>query len=183
MFIDIVFLILMLLACIKGYSKGMIIALFSVVGFIAGLAAALKLSAYAAGRLSGTFNTTGKWLPVISFILVFVLVVFLVSMAGKLLQKSVEMIMLGWLNRIGGIVLYALLYTLVFSIFLFYAVQLKILSAETVQASRVYPYIQPLGPWLMDSLGNIIPIFKNMFGQLQDFFGKLPETTPAEPRR
>lgn len=183
MFIDIFFLVLMLLACVKGYSKGLIIALFSVVGLIAGLAAALKLSAYAAGKLSGTFDTAGKWLPVISFVLVFVIVVFLVSMAGKLLQKSVEMVMLGWLNRIAGIILYALLYTLVFSVFLFYAVQLKIISAETVQASRIYPYIQPLGPWLMDSLGNIIPVFKNMFGQLQDFFGKIPESSPANPGR
>lgn len=179
MFIDIVFLVLMLLACFKGYSKGFIVALFSVIAFVAGLAAALKLSAYAANRLSGTFDTSGKWLPVISFILVFVLVVFLVSMVGKLLQKSVEMIMLGWLNRLAGITLYALLYTFIFSVFLFYAVQLRILSTATVEASKIYPYIQPLGPWVMDSLGNIIPVFKNMFGQLQDFFGTIPGATPA----
>jgi membrane protein required for colicin V production len=109
MFIDIVFLLLMLLACVKGYSKGLIVALFSVVGFIAGLAAALKLSAYAAEKLSGTFNTSGKWLPVISFALVFLVVVVLVHLGAKLLQKSVEMVMLGWLNRIAGILLYALL--------------------------------------------------------------------------
>lgn len=181
MFIDIVFLVLMLLACVKGYSKGLIVALFSVIGFIAGLAAALKLSSYAAEKLSGTFSTSGKWLPVISFILVFLVVVLLVHLGAKLIQKSVEMIMLGWLNRLGGIILYALLYSILFSIFLFYAVQLKIISPETVAESKTYPFIRPLGPKLMDSLGTVIPVFKNMFAELEEFFEKVPGTAPAKP--
>jgi membrane protein required for colicin V production len=180
MFIDIVFLLLILLACVKGYSKGLIIALFSIVGFIAGLAAALKLSVYASEKLSTTFNASGKWLPFISFLLVFLVVVILINLGGKLIQKSVEMLMLGWLNRLGGIVLYALLYSILFSIFLFYAVQLKIISTETITASQVYPYIRPLGPMVMDSLGKVIPVFKDMFAQLEEFFGKVPAAVPGK---
>ncbi len=179
MFIDIVFLVLMLLACVKGYSKGFIIALFSIVGFIAGLAAALKLSAYVAEKLSGTFSTTGKWLPFISFLLVFIAVVLLVNLGAKLIQKSIEMVMLGWVNRIAGILLFAILYSIFFSIFLFYAAQLHFISAETIAASTVYPYVQPLGPAVINSLGTIIPIFKDMFKQLQEFFGRMNETAPA----
>lgn len=177
MFIDIIFLFLMLVACVKGYGKGFIIALFSIVGFIAGLAAAIKLSAYAAEKLSGTFNASGKWLPFISFLLVFLVVVILVNLGAKLIQKSVELVMLGWLNRLGGILLFALSYSILFSIFLFYAVQLKIISAATLLASQVYPLLQPLGPLVINSLGDVIPLFKNMFTQLQEFFGKLPATT------
>jgi membrane protein required for colicin V production len=180
MIIDIIFLLLMLMACIKGYSKGLIVALFSIIGFIVGLAAALKLSAYAAEKLSSTFNTTGKWLPFISFLIVFLAVVILVNLGGKLVQKSVEMILLGWVNRIGGILLYAFLYSVLLSVFLFYAVQLHFLSAETITDSQVYGYLQPLGPKVINSLGNIVPIFKDMFGQLEEFFGKLPENTNAK---
>ena len=179
MFIDIVFLILMLIACVKGYSKGFIIALFSIIGFIVGLAAALKLSAYVAARLSGTFNTTGKWLPFISFLLVFIAVVLLVNLGAKLLQKSVEMVLLGWVNRIAGIVLFALLYSIFFSIFLFYAAQLHLLSNETIAASRIFAVLQPLGPAVINSLGTVIPVFKDMFTQLQDFFGRMNESVPA----
>ena len=180
MFIDIVFLLLILLACVKGYSKGLIIALFSIVGFIAGLAAALKLSVYVSGKLSTTFNASGKWLPFISFLLVFLAVVILVNLGAKLLQKSVEMIMLGWLNRLAGIILYALLYSIFFSIFLFYAAQLKIISIDTMTASQVYPYLQPVGPLVMDSLGKVIPVFKDMFVQLEEFFGKVPAAAPGK---
>ena len=180
MIIDIFFVLLLLLACFKGYSKGFIVALFSIVGFIAGLAAALKLSAYAAEKLSGSFNASGKWLPFVSFLLVFLAVVLLVNLGARLLQKSVEMIMLGWANRLAGILLFVILYSILLSIFLFYAVQLRFLSEEAVAASIAYPYLQPLGPAVINALGTIIPLFKNMFTQLQDFFGSLPgDTTPA----
>jgi membrane protein required for colicin V production len=179
MFIDIVFLLLMLMACVKGYSKGFVVALFSILGFIAGLAAALKLSAYVAERLSGTFNASGKWLPFLSFILVFVVVVLLVSLGAKLIQKSLEMVLLGWVNRLAGIVLYALLYSIFFSVFLFYAEQLHILSAQGLAASTVAPYLKPFAPAILEALGSVIPIFKGLFNQLQDFFGKVPEKVPA----
>lgn len=180
MFVDIVFLLLLLLACVKGFSKGLIVALFSIIGFIAGLAAALKLSAYAAAKLSATFNTSGKWLPFISFLIVFLVVVVLVNLGARLIQKSVEMILLGWVNRIGGVLLYILLYSILLSIFLFYAAQLHFISAETIAASVTYPFLQPLGPAIINSLGSVIPLFKDMFAQLQDFFGKIPESAPAK---
>ncbi len=177
MIIDIFFVLLLLLACFKGYSKGLIVALFSIIGFIAGLAAALKLSAYAAEKLSGSFNTSGKWLPFVSFLLVFLAVVLLVNLGARLLQKSVEMIMLGWANRLGGILLFITLYSILLSIFLFYAVQLHFLSAEAIAASVSYPYLQPVGPAVINALGTVVPLFKNMFTQLQDFFAALPPQT------
>ncbi|MFT3982162.1 MAG: CvpA family protein [Ferruginibacter sp.] len=179
MFIDIVFFILMLLAVFKGYSKGFIVALFSVAGFILGLAAALKLSSYVASQLSDTFNTSGKWLPVISFLLVFIGVLLLVRLGAKLLQSSVEMVMLGWLNRIAGILLFALLYSIIFSVFLFYAVQMNLLSAQATASSNIYPYLRPLGPKVIEGLGVVIPWFRDMFAQLQDFFeGIKPQPAP-----
>ncbi len=170
MFIDIVFLLLMLFACVKGYSKGLIVALFSMVGFITGLAAALKFSVLAAEKLTGTFNTSGKWLPFISFLLVFIVVVILVNIGGKLVQKSVEMVLLGWANRIAGIVLYALLYCIFLSVFLFYAVQLHFISVETTSTSLIYSFIKPIGPMVINAMGTLIPWFKDVFSQLEDFF-------------
>lgn len=173
MIIDVIFAILIVLACIKGYSKGLIIALFSIIGFIVGIAAALKLSSVVADKLASTINVSGKWLPFLSFLLVFIGVLILVNIGARIIQKSVEMIMLGWANKLGGILLYCLLYSIVFSIFLFYLIQLRIVSAETVTASTVYPYIQPIGPKVMNSLGTVIPIFKDMFADLQNFFGSV----------
>lgn len=168
----------MVVALFRGLSKGFIIALFSVLAFILGLAAALKLSAYVASTLSTQLNSSGKWLPFLSFLLVFVVVVFLVNIVARLLQKSIELFMLGWLNKLAGVFLYVILYCILLSIFLFYAVQLHIFKPETVAASICYPYIAPLGPMVINGLGSIIPVFKNLFAQLQQFFGSL-QPAPA----
>ncbi len=170
MIIDASFIILMVLAVYKGLHKGFIVAVFSVVGFIVGLAAALKLSAFVAAKLTTQVNAGSKWLPVVSFLLVFIAIAFLVNFCGKLIQKIFETVMLGWVNRIGGALLYALLYSIIISIFLFYAVQLHFLKTETISASVIYPYLQPLGPKVIGGFGFVIPWFKDMFAQLQHFF-------------
>lgn len=170
MFIDILFAVLLVMACIKGYSKGLIIALFSVLAFIIGLAAAMKLSTVAADYLKANLNVGAQWLPFLSFILVFLAVVLLVRWGAKLIEKTVSFAMLGWVNKIGGVLLYVALYTIILSIILFYAQKINLVNAETIVASKTYAFIQPWGPKAIDGLGVVLPWFKNMFGELQQFF-------------
>ena len=174
MFIDAFFAILMIFACIKGIRKGLIVALFSIIAFIVGLAAALKLSAVVAAHLSLHVNASARWLPLLSFMLVFLAVVILVNLLGKLIQRTFEAVMLGWVNRLGGMLLYILLYSIIFSIFLFYAVQLHFIKSAAASASYIYPFLQPLAPKVMNAIGDIIPLFKDMFSQLQAFFAAVP---------
>lgn len=170
MFIDIVFIFLMILAIYKGLRKGLIVAIFSFLAFFVGLAAALKLSVVVATRFGAGEGETGRLMPLLFFVLVFLAVAFVVSIVGRLIQKTFEVAMLGWVNRLGGMFFYILLYAMTFSILLFYVSQLNLISAETRAASFFYSLLQPLGPWFMNALGDIIPFFKNMFGQLQQFF-------------
>jgi membrane protein required for colicin V production len=168
--IDIVFAISIIIAIVKGYQKGLIIAFFSIVAFIVGIAAALKLSAIVAMYLQQNTSITSKWLPVISFGLVFCIVVVLVQLGGKLIEKTFEMALLGWANRLGGILLYTVLYTIIFSICLFYAEKLNLFEKATIEASRTYPVVKHLGPTVIDGLGKVIPLFKDTFTQLTAFF-------------
>jgi membrane protein required for colicin V production len=91
-------------------------------------------------------------------------------LGAKAIEGVLRIAMLGWLNRLGGILLYLLLYFFIFSIILFYAGQLHILKQNTLEHSIVYPYIQPLAPKVIDALSYILPFFKNMFAELESFF-------------
>lgn len=168
--LDIVFAILIIVACIKGYQKGLIIAVFSVVAFIIGLAAALKLSTLVAAWLGNHSSIDAKWLPALSFAIVFLGVALLVRMGAKFIEKTFQMAMLGWVNRIGGMFFYGILYIIIFSIFLFYAEKLQMVSADNVHASQTYRFVQPWGPAVIDGFGKIIPVFKDMFTELESFF-------------
>ena len=178
MILDIIVAIIIIFAIIKGYRQGLIVALFSVIAFIVGLAAAMKLSVVVADHIGKAVKISDKWLPIISFAVVFLAVVLLVRWAAALIQKSVEFAMLGWLNKIGGILLYVGLYILIFSILIFYADQLGFIKPETKMESVTYSYIQPWGPKLMDGIGKIIPVFKDMFQDLEDFFDGVSKQVP-----
>ena len=176
--IDIIYAIIIVIALFKGYRKGLIIAIFSIVAFIVGLAAALKLSATVAAYLQNSVSISGKWLPFLSFAMVFGLVAVLVGMGGKLIEKTFEMGLLGWANRIGGILLFVILYTIIFSIFLFYAEKIHLFEEATIQSSKVFPFIKPWGPKVINAFGTILPIFKDMFTQLSNYFESLSPKIP-----
>ncbi len=178
MLLDFIFAVLLVLACIRGYQKGLIIAVFSMIAFIVGLAAALKLSTVVADRMKDTISVSTKWLPFLSFILVFFVVVLLVRWGGKLIEKSVQLVLLGWVNRLGGILFYAVLYLVVFSIFVFYAEKLQVLQPAVIRASQTYPFVLPWGPGVIDGFGKLIPVFKDMFSQLEAFFSGLSNKIP-----
>jgi len=178
MIIDILFAVILVLAIIKGYSRGLIIAVFSLVALVVGLAAAMKLSTLAAGWLKDTVNVSAKWLPVLAFVLVFVLAVLLVRLGAKALEKTVEWAMLGWVNRLGGIIFYVALYIVIFSVALFYADKAKLVSEKTIEASQTYGFIAPWGPKVINALGTVIPFFKDMFHELEVFFAGLQDKIP-----
>ena len=119
MTIDILFLIIIVFAIIKGISRGLIVGIFSILAFIVGLAAALKLSALVAQKLQQGTSAPGPWLPVISFILVFLVVLVLINLLARLIDKAFDVALLGWVDSLGGMVLYVVIYTVLFSVFLF----------------------------------------------------------------
>ncbi len=170
MFIDGIVAGLLLLAFFKGWRNGLVVAVFSFLAVVVGLAAAVKLSAVAADYLGRNISVSQRWLPFLAFAAVFLGVVLVVRLGAKLIENVLQVAMLGWLNRLGGVLFYALLYLFVCSILLFYAAQLHIIQPQAQQASVAYPYLAGLGPKVIDGLGVVLPFFKNMFSELETFF-------------
>ncbi len=171
MLLDLIFAVVIVLAVIKGYKRGLIVGLFSLVAVIIGLAAAMRLSVVMADYLGKAVSISDEWLPVISFIVVFIIVMLLIRLGAKIIEKTVEMAMMGWLNKLGGIALYVVIYITVFSVLLFYAEQMNILKPDTINNSVTYSFIHPWGPKIINGFGAVIPFFKDMFEELKQFFG------------
>lgn len=170
MILDLIFVVVLVLAVIKGYQRGLIVGIFSFIAIIIGLAAAMKLSAVVAGYIGEAVKVSDEWLPIISFAVVFLLVVLLVRWGAKVIQRTVEAVTLGWVNRLGGIIFYAALYIIVFSVLIFYAEKIHLIRQGTIDKSVTYSFVQPWGPKAINTFASIIPIFKDMFSELSDFF-------------
>src|SRR3569623_904020 len=100
MVIDAIFIVLMILAEIKGFRNGLIVAVFSFLGIIIGLAAAMKFSTVVTGWLKASTHISAAWFPFLSVLMVMVGVILLVRLGARFIQAAVELVLLGWLNKI-----------------------------------------------------------------------------------
>jgi membrane protein required for colicin V production len=178
MLIDAILVFLLLIATYKGYKRGLIVGLFSFVAIVVGIAAAMKLSVVAASYLQHYFKWEGAWLPAVSYFIVFIGVVLLIQLVANAMEEGVKVVKLGWVNTLGGILLYWLIFLLAYSVVVFYAVELGLFSESTIKTSQSYEYISPLGPKIIDGFATLFPLFKDMFSELENFFAGLSEKIP-----
>lgn len=179
MTIDWIYFICLAFFLYRGFRKGFLLAICSIIALLAGIAAALKLSGTFVSLLSEDHPHLAKWAPILVYIIVFLIVAWIVRIAGRLLQKSIEMVALGWLNRLTGAALYGLLISLVFSILLWLLSRMELLSPQTILASHTYPVLEPLAPKIMAGIGLVIPLFKDGFQNLNELFEKLNQQISA----
>lgn len=170
MSIDVLFLLFMVLAVFRGIRHGFIISVCSALAIFVGLAAAIRLSASVAASVSP--HSSSRWLPVLTFLLIFLGVVVVVRLGARMAEKAVDLAMMGWLNKLAGVVLYAIIYTIMLSVVLFYAVQLHLVGSKVMASSVTYPFIRPWGPVVIDEFGKFVPWFRGMFNRLEDFFSR-----------
>jgi membrane protein required for colicin V production len=106
-------------------------------------------------------------------------VIIIVRLLAGIIRKSFQLLMLGWVDTIGGILLYMLIYLTVYSVILFFAEKVHMIGSEQIQASKVYSFIEPLGPKILGGIGYIIPVFKGLFTELERFFEAIGDKIPA----
>jgi len=153
--------------------KGLIVAVFSVLALLTGIAAAVKLSTVVALSMKGAIHISSKWLPVLAFVLVFIIAALVVRWAANLIKEAIDFVLLGWVDKLAGAILYICIYTILYSVLLFYATRLHIISQYIISSSVTYSFIEPWGPFAINTIGKITPVFENMFIELENFFDRL----------
>lgn len=170
MVIDLIVLIAVILALVKGYSKGIIMALFNTLSLIIALAAAVKFSAMVSPVISEKLDTGVQFTPILSFLVVFVAFLLVIRFAGKALEKTFEAASIGFINRVSGALLYLLVYIAVLSVLFYYIEKTGMIRSELQEHSVTWAWIMPWGPAVLDGIGLLIPFFKDMFEKLNGFF-------------
>lgn len=161
MAIDVLYVIFLILSLVRGYSKGLVVALFAVLSIIIGIFCAVKFSGFVAQLIFK--DTTPFWVPFLSYIIVFAGVVFLVRLGARAIDKLMKAAFLGFLNRITGALLYALMITLVFSSFLWFFGHWNIIRPETKEASYCYDFLLAFAPKAFSVIGMLLPFVKDLF--------------------
>ena len=101
---DIIILICFLPAIISGIMKGFIEQAIALVSLILGAWLAFKFSTVVSGWLQPYFEVSETILNVISFAVIMVAVVLVLFVLSKILTGVTKLVMLGWLDRLLGLV-------------------------------------------------------------------------------
>ena len=103
-FIDIILIIPLIYGAWRGFKKGLVIELFTLLALLVGIYCAIHFSNYTTVWLQDTFNWDGEYVPVVAFTCTLLVVGAGVFFAGKLVEKAVKVIALGMVNKILGAV-------------------------------------------------------------------------------
>ena len=97
--IDWFILIVLGIGAYQGFMKGFINQLAAIAGFIVGLIAAKMLHASLAEKLCPTLTESMTLAQIISFMAIWIVVPVLFGMVGMFLTKTMDVILLGWVNK------------------------------------------------------------------------------------
>lgn len=158
-YIDIILIIPVIWFAYQGFKRGLIIELASLIALILGIYAAIYFSGYAAEFLVNNFDMGPKYVQVIAFIITFIVVVVLVHLLGRILEKLINMVALGFLNKLtGGLfgILKAVLFMSI-AIMVINHFNNKFISEEKQEGSFFFEPIAVVAPFLWNQLENFDP--------------------------
>ena len=176
MVIDIIFLVMLISGFLMGFRRGAIHSFFSFVALFFGIMIALKFSHQLSFYLNEWLSISTKFLPLISFIVIFIGVILVVRILSAVLEKIVNSIYLGLFNKAVGGMLWCIILTLIFSTLLWFLNQVDLITLEMKSDSQTYPVLESLAPITIDFFSRLIPYFQGLFDSLEQLFERLSES-------
>lgn len=149
-YIDIALGILLVLAAISGFRKGFVSEVASLAALILGIWGAIKFSYITSDFLIENLSLETDYMGVISFVVTFVVIVILVHIVGNTVNNLLNIVMLGFVNKLAGLVFGILKSALILSIILVVFDKIDddvhILNEKTKENSRMYEPIRSFAP-------------------------------------
>lgn len=117
-YIDIIILLFLAWGAFRGFSKGLIVEIATLLGLVLGVYFAIEYSSYTEGLLRDFLNISSQYMAYIALGVTFLVVVLIVFILGKLLTKLIDIISLGLVNKLLGTVLGILKYAVIVCVLL-----------------------------------------------------------------
>lgn len=154
--LDIVICIALLIGVWKGYLNGFFIELTSLIALIAAIYGSIYFSNYAGDWLRDQFEWEETYITIASFIITFIVIIFVITYVGKILTKVIKTVQLGFVNKLAGAVFGLVKMGFLASVILMFiqtaSGEFHLLGKTTTDESIIYPHIEPLAPFLLPKI-------------------------------
>ena len=163
-FIDVFIAVILIWFGYKGFKKGLVFELVSVIALALGVYGGLKFSDTTAEYLTSYIDS--EYLNITSFTVTFLVILLLVFAAGKVVEKIINMIALKLINKVlgafFGIIKMTLILGILITIIESYDSKMNFIPRETKEHSMLY---KPL----LEISGKILPEIEknNLFQEIK----------------
>jgi membrane protein required for colicin V production len=155
-YFDLIIAVVLVWAFYSGYKKGIIYMLISFLAIVIGIYAAIHFSYLIVDKLGEWINKDADQLKILSYVLTFVIVFAILHLVGKILDKFLEAVALGFVNRIAGGALSVAIKIVVLSLALWLFDQANqifpIVKQDTLNNSILYKPLKNLSPVILVNL-------------------------------
>ena len=154
--IDIILAVILGFGLVRGYMRGLVIEMASLLAIVVGIYGAIHFSFYTANLLSNIFSVEKQPLEVIAFVITLLVMMLLLMTLAKIITKMLKDAELGFLNRLAG-ALFGMLKAAVIigSLFLFLERTLqtdKWLSGSLLTESVLYAPVKGISNMVYDKV-------------------------------
>ena len=158
--LDIILLICFIPALVQGIRKGFIAQAISIISIIVGIWASARFADVVAAWVAQYITASEQVMKAVAFALILIVVFFLLGLLGKALEGIFNFVLLGWLNKLLGVV-FALLKTalivgLVIMAFSSLNDTFHLVKEEVLNESVLYPPLKKVAfdvfPYIKDML-------------------------------
>lgn len=176
-YIDIAVATPLLWGAYKGFTKGLVIELASIIALILGCYVGMHFSDVTSGYLRKIVTIEESFMPIVSFAVTFIVVVFGVYLLAKVLEKVINLVALKLINKISGAVFGALKAAFIVSLIVVFVEsidkKLDLMPKEIKESSLLYSPIGEIAP-------GIIPAMKDL-DALKEVMDRAPEVLNVTP--
>lgn len=144
------------------------------VGFAAlilGILGAFKLLHTGMEVLSRHFPDLGTLLPFIAFIIIFIGIIIIINLLGRVLKNMMDLTILGAFDSVAGALLGIFKWAFLLSVTLWLMDVIHIKLPEDMTAeSFLYPYVAGFAPKIGSYVSAVFPFADNLFDSIRELF-------------
>jgi len=167
--LDILLLLPLAVGIVKGYRRGLVLEAVSLLAFVLGVVGGLSLLSAAIPVVRSYVGELFGLLPLVSFLLVLVAIMWGVHLVGGLVKQAVHLTPLGVLDYLLGGVAGALKWLLGLSLLLrgTALAGLSLLTPSLTAGSVVLPWVQKATPLALQLTGYVLPFAQDLWSRLK----------------